>query len=156
GVNGIMSLDFDHSNFDPARVALPELQCAIWTELTHACGSPHHPWRLPCLANVFQNAPHQRTVVLRHVDHASCQLFAHTDVRTAKSEQLRENPAVSWHFYHPGRRIQLIMTGTAKLHVNDVIADHDWAQLEPAGQIPYLAPQPPGQPAGRPSVNLPD
>lgn len=148
-------MDFDHSHFDPATLSLSELQCGIWTELTRACGNPQHPWRLPCLANVFEQVPQQRIVVLRHVDHAGCVLFAHTDVRSAKVEQLKQFPAVSWVFYDSERRIQLIMKGTAKFHLEDAIADQHWNQLETIHQIPYLAPRPPGEPCAAPSVNLP-
>lgn len=150
-----MSAGFDDPNFDPAQVSLPELQAAIWAELSHACGNSRHPWRLPCLATVHQGIPCQRTVVLRRVDHASCQLYAHTDLRTAKIGQMKGNSAVSWLFYHPERRIQLVMAGVVRLHLDDAIADHDWAQLDAASQIPYLAPFAPGTPADVPSVNLP-
>lgn len=150
----MMSAVFGHPGFDPARTPLPELQAAIWAELSHACVNPHHPWRLPCLATMGDGTPCQRTVVLRRVEHAGCQLMAHTDARTAKIEQLRKLPPSSWLFYDPERRIQLIMAGNVQLHFSNAIADQEWAQLEVTGQIPYLAPHAPGEPSTSPSVNL--
>jgi len=150
-----MPIDLGNPRFDPAMVSLPELQAAVWAELAHACGNSQHAWRLPCLGSVWNDAPQQRIVVLRQVDHATCQLFAHSDLRTFKIKQFQQNPGASWLFYHPEHRIQLRMSGTMKLHVADAIADQHWAQLGTELRVPYLAPFPPGEACDDPSINLP-
>ncbi|WP_437230710.1 pyridoxamine 5'-phosphate oxidase family protein [Planctomicrobium sp. SH661] len=147
---------FRDPDFDPAACALPELQAAVWRELAFACENMQHGWRLPVLANVFQQTVRQRIVVLRHVLEESAEFVVHTDLRSPKFLQLRENPRVSWLFYDPESRVQLTVQGAVTLHTDDDFAQEQWAGSSLTNRIAFLAEKAPGTPADSPSVNVPE
>jgi pyridoxine/pyridoxamine 5'-phosphate oxidase len=151
-----MPVDFTNSEFDPSALPLSELRFKVWNELQLACANMDHPWRLPVLATVTEDAPQQRIVVLRRADAASAEVFAYTDVRAPKVEQIRRHSRVSWHFYHPNARIQVCLNGTALLHVADELSDRHWKESSLTNRIAFLAERPPGALADRPSVNVPE
>jgi len=128
-------------------------QC--WQKLMNAAQTPGAAWRTPVLATVLANQPRQRTVVLRHADSASGSLWIHTDLRSAKIEQITQQPAVSLLFYDPAAETQLQVRGHATVHTSGPARQQLWDSSPESSLRMYLAPQPPGIPASSPSPNLP-
>ena len=127
-----------------------------WSELQRAVDDRSSGWRLPVLATTEPSGCRQRVVVLRAVDVKRRTLFAHTDVRSAKVESIRQQPLVSWLFYDAGLQSQLQLQGTATIHTDDETADRFW-QSEPESSLRgYLAPHAPGVVSGTADINLPD
>ncbi|MFM7923515.1 MAG: pyridoxamine 5'-phosphate oxidase family protein, partial [Planctomycetaceae bacterium] len=129
-------------------------QC--WQKLVNAAQTPGAAWRTPVLATVLANQPRQRTVVLRHADSVSGSLWIHTDLRSAKIEQITQQPAVSLLFYDPAAETQLQVRGHATVHTSGPARQQLWDSSPESSLRMYLAPQPPGIPASSPSPNLPE
>lgn len=83
------------------------------TELLRSNVDRKHPFRLLYLSTLGEY-PEVRTVVKRHID-TDLNLVFFTDSRSPKVEQLRTNPKVSALFYHPKKKLQLRLYGTAAL-----------------------------------------
>jgi len=84
----------------------------------------------PTLATLRNGAPNVRTVVLRAVSRASAMIFVHADRHSGKVQELIHQPACSLHIFDAGRRVQLRIEAHASLHVDDDIADGQWAALQ--------------------------
>ena len=69
--------------------ALPEIEDALWHQLTRATHDRDHGWRTTVLATVYQQdgaaAADARNVVLREVNVAEKRLVVYTDARAAKA-----------------------------------------------------------------------
>lgn len=83
----------------------------------------------PTLATLRHGIPAVRTVVLRAVCRASSMIFVHADRRSGKVRELEAQPACSLHIFDVGRRVQLRIEAQASIHVDDEIADTEWARL---------------------------
>jgi hypothetical protein len=84
----------------------------------------------PTLATLRNGMPTVRTVVLRAVSRASGMVFVAADRRSGKVQELGIQPACSLHIFDAGRRVQLRIEAHASLHVDDDIADRQWAALQ--------------------------
>lgn len=128
----------------------------IWRALKAATADPQHDWRFVQLATVDGQWPRVRTVVLRDVNPAQREIIAHTDRRTGKVTEIQVNPHVEWLAYDRETRTQVVLTGTAEVHLDDAVADEQWNAAAPEILRLYLAPHAPGEPAETASHNLPD
>ena len=102
------------------------------------------------------NKPEVRTVILRGFSEKDRKLICHCDARTPKVSQIRDNPKVSWLFYHPEKWIQLRLSGIAVVHTDDKTAESQWEKVRLTSRINYCAENPPGSPAENPTSGLPD
>lgn len=137
---------------DTSSLDLIEADC--WKLLTKASGDAKADFKLPVLASVSADGVAQRIVVLRSVDVETGSLLIHTDVRSAKIRQLRDNPVASLLFYDKAKKVQLRATAVASVHTDDEIADQLW-QSESATSIKcYLGPLAPGAICSEPEHNL--
>jgi pyridoxamine 5'-phosphate oxidase len=130
---------------------LPEIEVAVWQELTRAVHDKHHEWRtlvLSTVANVDgELTADARNVVLREVNASVKQLVMYTDARASKAQQLREHPigtVVMW-----SRRLGWQLRCRVKLSLEDsglaVTSRWETLKLSPAAQD-YLSPLAPGVP----------
>ena len=130
---------------------LPEIEAALWQELTRATHDRHHEWRTTVLATVCQRgdalAADARNVVLREVNADAKELLVYTDARAAKAMQLREHPRGSLVMW--SRRLGWQLRCDARLTIEDeglaVSSRWEALKLSPAAQD-YLSPLPPGTP----------
>ncbi|MCA9040905.1 MAG: pyridoxamine 5'-phosphate oxidase family protein [Planctomycetaceae bacterium] len=136
--------------------SLEQILSELWKELSLAPSLPEHPWRFPVLGTTSDAGCELRTVVLRQCDPEARTIFCHTDIRSPKASQLRQNPRTVWLFYHPQNRVQLRVTGQSYLHHQDDLAERFWADSDPASLNLYRAPNPPGSLQSAPDPNLPE
>ena len=136
----------------PERLqSLPEIDTALWRELSRAVRDRHHAWRFATLATVSAQAdgvhPEARTVVLRDCDRDARSLLIYTDARSAKAQQAERRPQGVLVLWSPGLGWQLRLHVALVLHTSGLQVSSRWAQLKltPAAQD-YLAPLPPGTP----------
>jgi pyridoxamine 5'-phosphate oxidase len=136
----------------PLLQSLPELQAALWAELTRATHDKHHAWRTPALATTGTHGADARTVVLREVDAAAHTLHVFSDARAAKVAQLRAQPRATLLMWSPKLSWQLRLHVEVEVHLDGLAVTSRWARLQhsPAAQD-YLAPQAPGSDAGTPT-----
>ena len=103
----------------------------------------------------LEGNPATRTVVLRAFDRKRRCIRFHSDIRSTKVKELKQDPRVSVLFYHPAQKIQIRARGQAVLHSDDAMADDLWEHLWVLGRRCYMAPRAPGSHAAKPSPNLP-
>ena len=150
----------------PERLlALPEIDAAIWRELSRAVRDRHHAWRLATLATVAtvpdglppdDVQPEARTVVLRDCDATHRSLLVYTDARSAKVQQSAERPHGVLVLWSAGLGWQLRLNVVMVLHTGGLMVSSRWAQLKltPAAQD-YLSPLPPGSPLDGAALGAP-
>jgi pyridoxamine 5'-phosphate oxidase len=146
----------------PERLqALPDIDAALWRELSRAVRDRHHAWRFATLATVSAQAdgvhPEARTVVLRDCDRAARTLLVYTDARSAKAQQAERRPQGVLVVWSPALGWQLRLHVALVLHTSGLQVSSRWAQLNltPAAQD-YMAPLPPGTPQASPGAPPPD
>ena len=98
----------------------------IWIDLAKGVAQAPHPFHTPALASQTTSGPDVRTVVLRQADPEARKLLCHTDYRSPKVGELREQPRVAWLFYHPVNKVQLRVRGSVQLHREDELARARW------------------------------
>lgn len=141
--------------------ALPEIEAALWRELSRAVRDRHHAWRFATLATVSAQAdgvhPEARTVVLRDCDRDARRLLVYTDARSAKAQQAERRPQGVLVLWSAALGWQLRLNTALQLHTSGLQVSSRWAQLQltPAAQD-YLSPLPPGTPLDGAAVPAPD
>jgi pyridoxamine 5'-phosphate oxidase len=138
----------------PERLqALPEIEAALWRELSRAVHDRHHDWRVATLATVAAGPdgvhPEARMVVLRDCDRDARRLLVYTDARSAKARQAERRPQGVIVVWSASLGWQLRLNVALTLHTSGLQVSSRWAQLKltPSAQD-YMAPLPPGTPLG--------
>lgn len=121
------------------EISLDKLLASIWEALQNGASTRTHPLHTGVIATVSKGIPQARTVVLRKVLPESRTLIFHTDRRSQKISELRQNPNISWLFYDPATRVQLRLSGTATLHHQDSLADTQWQNTKLLSRRCYLS-----------------
>lgn len=141
----------------PWLASLPEIEHALWQDLTHAAVDRQHPWRAPCLMTLDAQAPDGRVVVLRQVNAARGTLTFYTDARSPKVWQIQSHAGGMLLFWNPRRSLQLRMRCSLAVATSGSEVAAAWEQVKhtrAAGD--YLSALAPGeQLAGKPSVAAP-
>ncbi len=132
---------------------LQEMDCLIWQSLAGGASSERHPWNEGSFSTIAVDpmgraCPRSRTVILRRADRTKLTVDLHTDLRSAKIDELR-NPNVCWLFYASATKIQLRLEGSASLIVGDE-ADDAWAETSTRSRAAYVSREPPGRAAAGP------
>ncbi len=118
------------------------LQC--WGYLEEGAGTARSPFHTAVLGTVEDGEPRLRTVVLRAADREAGRVLCHTDLRSAKVRQIRDDAPVSWLLYDPGRKVQLRLEGRARVHADDALADERWRASAAGSRRCYLVQPGPG------------
>lgn len=116
-----------------------------WAQLETGVGDGTSPLHTPTLATIgADGTPEARTVVLRDASRKTATLRIHTDRRSRKFEELRQDPRCSIHGYHAAEKIQLRLNGTASLHCDDDVTAEAWAASRSFSKICYHQIEAPG------------
>jgi len=127
-----------------------------WRLLHDGVQNFRDPFHQSILTTMEGNKPQLRIVILREFSEKDRTLICHCDARGSKVLQIRDNPNVSWLFYHPEKWLQLRLSGTASVHTNDKTAETQWEKVHLTHRINYCAETPPGSPTEKPTSGLPD
>lgn len=104
-----------------------EIFADIAARLAAAVADRRHAWRTPTLATIGRDgAPRARTVVLRGVDAGCHRVRFHSDLRSAKCDELAADARAALHFYDAEAKLQLRLEGQAVLHCADATAETTW------------------------------
>ena len=128
----------------------------IWKMLKRGATHYNDPFHWPVLGTTGPDGIGMRSVILREFSSSERKLVCHTDGRAAKVQDISNSAVVSWHFYHPGKKVQLRISGVATLHADDAFADRQWDAAGITSRLNYCTADPPGTPVDRPSSGLPD
>lgn len=129
----------------PASVpTLDALLDLAWQSLVRGANDARHGFHLPVVATVDTDGrPQARTVVLRAADRQGRRLVFHTDARAPKLDELAAGTA--WVFYDAKRRLQVRVTGPARL-ADAATTDARWKATSRPSRKAYLVEPAPGTP----------
>ncbi|MBU2996588.1 pyridoxamine 5'-phosphate oxidase family protein [Cellulophaga baltica] len=116
----------------------------IKEELNKGINEYGHPFRFFTLGTLSaNNSPRLRTVVFRDFSE-NWNISFFTDKRSQKVIDIDKNNKVSSLFYHPEKRIQLHIEGTAHLVKNEKIINKHWNQTPEEAKKDYTTSLAPG------------
>ena len=98
----------------------------------------------PVLSSFVEKTISTRTVVLREFDSKNRTLRFHTDSRSGKIEELKENSISSVHGYDPDIKVQIRLKGKTSLHIDNEISKKAWAESREMSKMCYSVKDSPG------------
>ena len=128
-----------------------------WSLIAAGVTNRNSPSHMPAVGTVDAlGVPQLRIMILRDVSRDARTLRFHTDSRSIKAEQLRQNPATSVLIYDPAAKVQIRMSGKTHFTATGAVADIAWSASTPFARRCYMAEAAPGTPLAEPSSGLPD
>lgn len=132
-------------------MTLDEVRADAFHRLAGGAANRRSAFRAPALATVDgQGRPGVRTTVLRGFDPAARLLTFHSDVRTAKIEEIRAEPHVMLHTWDRRGQIQIRVWGRAYPRLGEA-ARAEWGRLHPGSRATYATAPTPGTPIDDPA-----
>ena len=120
----------------------------IWQAITHELHrgalDPKHPFRYVNLATRGKDFPQVRTVVLRELTR-EFDFLVFTDYRTSKVKEIQHSSAVSLHFYHPKKMLQIRVEAKAEIHFQNELSGQYWKKIPEHRKVEYNGALAPGQ-----------
>ncbi len=118
-----------------------------WRLISRGVADRRSPFHHPAVATTGPDgAPRIRTVILRGCEPGTRTIRFHTDRRSAKIAEIGAEGRVAIHFYDPGAKIQLRVSGRAAVHANGPVADAAWAGSRVFSRQCYGIAPGPGEP----------
>ncbi|MEJ2363794.1 MAG: pyridoxamine 5'-phosphate oxidase family protein [Deltaproteobacteria bacterium] len=127
----------------------------MWSMLLRGVTDSSDPFHWPVLGTTGKDGCRLRTVILSKAIQPDHLRVCHTDARAAKAQEIMNFGRVSWLFYHPAKKIQLRIAGSATLHTDDRFADKLWSETKATSRLNYCTVDAPGTPVAKPSSGLP-
>ena len=127
-----------------------------WNLVEAGSTDRHSPAHTPTVGTVDETgAPQLRIMILRDASRDTRTLRFHTDLRSIKAAQVRNNAATSVLFYDMSAKLQIRMSGQTQLLPIGDVADAAWSNSTPFARRCYMAEAAPGLPIAGPSSGLP-
>jgi hypothetical protein len=124
-----------------------------WARMARGAADRRSAFHVGQLATVdAEGAPQVRSVVLRGADRARRTLRLHTDRRSPKARELAAEPRTAFLLYDARARLQLRLTGRARLSTDGPGPDAAWAASRPGARVCYRQPVAPGAPIAAPGA----
>ena len=98
----------------------------------------------PVLSSFVEKTISTRTVVLREFDSKNRTLRFHTDSRSGKIEELKENSISSVHGYDPDLKVQIRLKGKTSLHIDNEVSKKAWTESREMSKMCYSVKDSPG------------
>lgn len=115
-----------------------------WQMIGRGVQDRRSAFHTPVLATQSADGPQARVLVLRAADAQARTLTFHTDTRSAKLPELALDSMVALTFYDAARKVQLRISGVARVHSNDALSHLRWVASRPSSLRCYLGAQPGG------------
>ncbi len=130
----------------PWAHALDTLHDHAWQRLIRGVRDRHAPSRHPTLATVSpEGLPQARTVVLRAADRSRCRLEIHTNLFSAKVDELRHTPVAALHVWDSGSSLQIRLLADVIITSGaDAVAA--WSAVPDRSRRAYSSDHRPGKP----------
>jgi hypothetical protein len=114
----------------------------VWGLLSDGATRRHSPFHQGVFASLGDAGPEARYVVLRRAEREHALLAFHTDRRSPKVAQLRNDPRASWCFF--GESVQLRLAGRATPVLDGEGVDAAWQRTSDFGRRCYRVDSAPG------------
>lgn len=125
---------------------LTALYDQVWARLVRGVGDRHAPSRHPTLATVTSDGrPRARTVVLRSVDPRARTLEVHTDLRSAKVEEIGASPYAALHIWDASAHLQTRIEAEVTILTGPAVSQ-TWSRLADVTRSSYGVVPSPGLP----------
>jgi len=121
-----------------------EILKKIWRELKDSLIISGHPFHIFSLTTVKNNFPDSRNVVLRSVNEDNNYITFHTDKRSNKIKQIKNNDNICGLFYDKTNKIQLRIYGKISIVEDKQIILDTWRSSKDMSKLCYLNKFPPG------------
>ncbi|MCI5072901.1 pyridoxamine 5'-phosphate oxidase family protein [bacterium] len=99
-------------------------------------------FRTAAFSTISSDFPELRTVVIRKTDQASQTIVFHTDTRSQKVNELKNNPNCCLLFYSKPHAVQIRVYAQARIHTNNKTAEQRWKTMIPLSKRCYIAKAP--------------
>lgn len=127
-----------------AEISIDGILSSIWEMLIDGAEKSKSDFHLGFICTSKNDKPKSRTVVLRKVDQLKNTLLFHTDNRSGKIDEIKNNPNISWLFYSNDNKIQLRLEGNAAVHQNGDLFEQQWDNSKLISRKCYLINDDPG------------
>jgi pyridoxine/pyridoxamine 5'-phosphate oxidase len=107
---------------------LPFVEELCWKLLSEAVSDRKSAMHQVVVSTAVGDIAHMRTVVLRRADIKEKSLYFHTDIRSSKVDDLKQNGMLSWLTYDQSLRTQIRLSGPTIIHHNDEICKEHWSK----------------------------
>lgn len=132
-------------------LVLADCLVEAFRRLSRGVADRRSPFHTPCLATVGPDgAPELRTLVLRGFDGQQRIIRLHSDARSRKVASLLQEPRCALHFYDSGAALQLRLSGVARIHGADPVAESAWGASRESSRKCYAVEPGPGVPVPAP------
>ena len=133
---------------------LDKVYSKIWNLLNLGLQNRDAPFHIPVFICSNKNKSEGRIIVLRGIDKKEKKIWFHSDIRSNKVKNLKQNSEVSLLFYDKSEKIQLRVCGYAKINYKNDISKKSWDKTAHLSRQCYLGDVPPGSDSLNPSSGL--
>ena len=133
---------------------LDKVYSKIWILLNSGLQNRDTSFHIPVFICGNENKFDGRIVVLRGVDKKENKLWFHSDIRSNKIKILKSNPKGTLLFYDKSEKIQLRISGSAKINYQNNISKKSWKKTAHMSRQCYLGDKAPGSDASEPTSGL--
>ena len=134
--------------------SLDKIYLEIWELLKTGLSNRDLPFHIPVFICGQDSNADGRMVVLRGLNKKDKNLWFHTDIRSKKIRILKTNPIASLLFYDKEEKVQLRITGKAKINYQNNIAEISWNKTTHMSRQCYLGNKAPGSESLTPTSGL--
>jgi len=138
----------DHYN------SLDKTYLKIWNLLELGLKNRNSPFHLPIFISSKQKEFSGRIVVLRGINKKEKKIHFHTDIRSNKVTFLKKNSICSLLFYDKAEKVQLRISGKAKINYKNKLTEASWKKTAHMSRQCYLGDKPPGSDSLDPTSGL--
>mgnify|MGYP001156717623 FL=1 len=124
--------------------------------LKESIRSAKHDYHSFIFSTVRDRRPESRTVILRDVNTETPSVTFHSDKRSKKITDIKINESVSALFYDRVRKIQLRISGKAKIEMDTNATKQIWGKMRPESKLCYMGPFVPSEELKSFTPNLPE
>ena len=126
----------------------------IWNLLEMGLAKRDSSFHLPVFINGNQNIIDGRIVVLRGISEIERKIWFHSDIRSKKVKIIKSNSQANLLFYDKSEKIQLRVSGVAKINYKNEVAEKSWKKTAHMSRQCYLGEFSPGSNASKPTSGL--
>ena len=133
---------------------LDKVYSKIWDLLNLGLKNRNAPFHIPVFICGNKNKIDGRIVVLRGIDEKEKKIWFHSDIRSNKVKILKSNSQATLLFYDKSEKIQLRISGIAKINYQNHISKKSWEKTAHMSRQCYLGDKAPGSDSSIPSSGL--
>tara|TARA_B100000287_G_scaffold392219_1_gene404444 strand:- start:95 stop:709 length:615 start_codon:yes stop_codon:yes gene_type:complete len=133
---------------------LDKVYLKIWELLKIGLQKRDLPFHIPVFICSDKKKSDGRIVVLRGINEKEKKIWFHSDIRSNKIKILKLNPESTLLFYDKNEKIQLRISGNAKINYQNYTTENSWKKTAHMSRQCYLGDKSPGSSVSVPTSGL--